>query len=180
MNIIVAYSRNMGIGLKNNIPWKLRADMKFFKDKTIGTGQNCIIMGKNTWESLPKKPLPNRENLILSTTLQEANGAHIFNNTNNLVDYVNKIKYNNVWVIGGSSIYNEFLNNGLTKNLYITKIHKDFESDVFFPEIPDNYSLKWESDIKTENDIDYSFCLFTNTLYSSKLEKKLNHSMDYQ
>ncbi len=178
MNIIVACSRNMGIGLKNNIPWKLSADMKYFRDKTIGTGQNCIIMGKNTWESLPKKPLPKRENLILSTTLEQQDGAHVFNNTDNLVDYVNKIKYNNVWVIGGSSIYNEFLNNGLAKNLYITKIHKDFKSDVFFPEIPDNYSLRWESAVKTEKDIDYSFCLFTNKSFDLKHE--LNHNMDYQ
>ena len=111
MNIIVARTRNMGIGMKNKIPWRLKGDMEYFKNQTIGNGQNCVIMGKNTWQSLPKKPLPKRENLILSSSLQsdDIDGGHCFNDIPSLIDYVNKTKYENIWVIGGEQIYRNFL-----------------------------------------------------------------------
>ena len=69
MNLIVAYCRNRGIGFKNKLPWKLSSDMNRFKNLTIGDGNNAVIMGRNTWESLPQKfkPLPKRSNIVLST-----------------------------------------------------------------------------------------------------------------
>ena len=185
MNIIVACSRNLGIGLKNNLPWRLKADMLYFKDKTIGSGQNAVIMGKNTWESLPKKPLQRRENLILSSSLKNVEGAHVFNNTNTLLEYVNKIKYDNIWVIGGEAVYDEFLNNNLVERIYLTKIHHNYECDTFLPKIPQNFYKTWESDIRKENNIEYSFCLLKNrdkkfNISNKKNMHKLNHNMGYQ
>ena len=69
MNLIVAYCKNRGIGFKNTLPWKLSLDMNRFKKLTIGNKNNAVIMGRNTWESLPLKykPLPKRTNIILTT-----------------------------------------------------------------------------------------------------------------
>ena len=61
MKLIVAFSKNLGIGYKNKIPWNLKKDLKYFKNLTIGKGNNAIVMGKNTWKSLPVKSLPKRE-----------------------------------------------------------------------------------------------------------------------
>ena len=71
MNIIVAHCRNRGIGFQNQLPWQLSADLKKFKELTIGNGNNAVIMGRNTWASLPSryKPLPKRENIVLTTEI---------------------------------------------------------------------------------------------------------------
>ena len=75
-NIIVACSKNRGIGYENSLPWKISSDLKKFRDLTIGNGNNAVIMGKNTWTSLPIKYLKSRDNLILSTTLKLKSKHH--------------------------------------------------------------------------------------------------------
>ena len=66
VKLIVAYCKNRGIGFQNQLPWRLSADLKRFKELTIGNGNNAVIMGRNTWASLPSeyKPLPKRENIV--------------------------------------------------------------------------------------------------------------------
>ena len=73
MNLIVARCRNRGIGFKNKLPWELSADLERFKQLTIGDGTNAVIMGRNTWGSLPSgyKPLPKRENIVLTTEVDK-------------------------------------------------------------------------------------------------------------
>ena len=72
LNVIVAFELGKrGIGIKNTIPWNLPEDLKNFSKVTKGQGNNAIIMGRKTWESLPKKPLPGRQNIILSRSLDD-------------------------------------------------------------------------------------------------------------
>ena len=138
-NIIVAHCKNNGIGYKNTIPWHIRSDMKHFKKTTIGNNKNAIVMGKNTWNSL-KSVLPNRDNLILSTTMQKFDYNHnnniikSFTNLESLIKFCNKLNYNEVWIIGGSNVYNLFLQQKLVNifRIYITYIDKDYECDTFF------------------------------------------------
>ena len=90
MNVIVARCANNGIGISKSLPWRLKTDMKIFKNITIGDYNNSVIMGRKTWESLPKQPLLQRKNLILSSqpreTLMEncdkdyADNVEVFNN----------------------------------------------------------------------------------------------------
>ena len=89
MNLIVAFSKNMGIGYKNKIPWFLKNDLKYFKKLTIGNNNNAVVMGRKTWESLPVNKLPKRDNLILSKTIK---GDNIFSNINDLNIYCKKKK----------------------------------------------------------------------------------------
>ena len=67
--IIVAVDKNLGIGLKNSLPWKFKSDMHFFREMTIGDKNNAVVMGKNTYLSIGKN-LSNRENIVLSTSLK--------------------------------------------------------------------------------------------------------------
>ena len=73
INIIVAYCKNEGIGVNNNLPWSIKSDLKKFYKFTVGNGNNAIIMGKNTWNSLNCKPLKLRDNLIISGSLDFEN-----------------------------------------------------------------------------------------------------------
>ena len=152
VNLIVAFCKNNGIGNENNIPWKISSDLKKFKKYTSpkqNMQSSAIIMGKNTYNSI-KKPLVNRDNLILSSTLNidetfdNKNIVKSFSKVERIEDFVKLKNYDEVWIIGGSKIYDLFLNSyrndGLLKptNLYITYIDEDFECDTFFPTIDTN------------------------------------------
>ena len=147
INIIVAVDDCNGIGLNNGIPWYSREDLKNFAKLTKGNNNNAIIMGRNTWESLPKKPLPKRDNLILSSK-ENYDGENIktFLNTNDVLRYCKDKNYDEVWIIGGSYVYNEFINMNINK-LYISRINGDYNCDTFFPEIPNNYKIISNSNI---------------------------------
>ena len=184
INIIVAMcNKTRGIGYLNKLPWNIKDDLKYFQKLTIGNNKNAVLMGKNTWISLPKKPLTKRKNIILSSTLQpittinynqiKKNNVSIFNNYDNLLFHLEKQHFDDIWIIGGEKIYELFLNKGLVDNIYITSIEaeKYIKFDTFFPTLPDNYKLKYKSNIHTEADIygptmiNYKYC-YLNYHYS--------------
>tara|TARA_B100000424_G_C22919642_1_gene489362 strand:- start:4 stop:552 length:549 start_codon:yes stop_codon:yes gene_type:complete len=147
VNIIVAYSNNNGIGKNNSLPWKISSDLKKFKNLTTGNNNNAIIMGKNTYLSLNKNSLPNRDNLILSTTLsvdtinKDNNITKSFKNEVILKEFLNNKNYDEIWVIGGENIYDLFLNKTnifVVKNIFVTLIDNVIECDTFFPLIDKN------------------------------------------
>ena len=112
IKVIVAMSMpSRGIGLENNIPWYIPEDLKRFSKLTKGNGNNAIIMGRKTWESLPIKPLPQRQNIILSKTLLDNNEIKLYDNElyySNLQTAIDNCKIKNidtVWIIGGEKIY---------------------------------------------------------------------------
>ena len=148
INIIVAYCKNYGIGINNNMPWHIKGDLKKFKNYTTGKGNNAVIMGKNTWSSLKNTALNNRDNLILSTTLSidELSGKNItksFKNIEELEDFVRLKNYDELWIMGGEKIYKTFLNINdpkklMVNNIYATYLDKEFECDTYFPKIDCN------------------------------------------
>lgn len=145
-NAIAAISKNKGIGLNNKLPWKLKEDLIRFKKITIGNGNNSVIMGKNTWNSI--KFLNNRHNYIISSTLQinEKNGDYeikSFESIDSLISYLNKKNYDVNWVIGGSVLYKSFFDRNLINKLHITLIDKDIDCDTYIPNIP-KYFIKNE------------------------------------
>ena len=146
VNIIVAHSKNNGIGKNNCLPWNIPSDLKKFKNLTIGNKNNAIIMGKNTWLSL-KKPLPNRDNLILSSSVRVNskdklnNISKSFKNEIELKEFLENNNYDELWVIGGENIYDLFLNKTnifVVKDIYITLIDHYYECDKFFIKIDTN------------------------------------------
>ena len=160
INIIVAFCKTRGIGINNNLPWKLKSDMLKFKQLTIGNGNNAVIMGKNTWESIPIKPLPKRHNLILSSSLdiQDNYNGYItktFNNEDNLMEFIKQNTYENIWIIGGEKIYKLFLEKKIVNNIYLTYINKDYDCDTFLPEIPEIFNL---NTLEVDNENGVSLC----------------------
>ena len=136
-NIIVAICENNGIGYNNSLPWNIKEDLKIFSKLTRGNNNNAIIMGRNTFESLPNKFLPKRDNLILSSSIiidekREDNIIKTFDNINSIIKFCNSKNYQQVWIIGGQSIYESFLRKNIVNNLFITKINKKYLCDKFF------------------------------------------------
>lgn len=165
-NIIVAFDINRGIGNNNNLPWNIPDDLKHFSKLTRGNGNNAIIMGKNTWNSLPKKPLPKRDNLILSSTLNinenlpKNNLAKSFNNIKSIYKFCEEQKYDTVWIIGGSKIYEQFINESIINKLYITFIVNEYECDTYFPSIS-NWKLDENIVQKFDNNISVYYQIYT-------------------
>ena len=144
VKVIVAISNNNGIGKDNKLPWKCRDDMLFFSRNTIGTGDNAVIMGKNTWESIGK-PLRNRMNIVVSTTLKPTEGITVARTIEGALTIAENTGINTLWVIGGSSIYEWFLNYEKTDELVVSKIPGDYECDTFFPSIQPE---KWKENYR--------------------------------
>lgn len=129
ISIIVAVSDEWGIGRNNELLWNISEDLKRFKKLTTG---KKVIMGKKTWESLPKKPLPGRINIVLTDVPGEKieNAVTVYS----IDDAIDKCeKSEEAFVIGGGSIYKQFL--PFSDRLYITHVHKKAPADVYFPEI---------------------------------------------
>jgi dihydrofolate reductase len=149
-NLIVAMCKNKGIGFQGRLPWPfIKEDMQYFSKMTRGTNEiganeigaigtnNCIIMGRNTWDSLPK-PLPRRDNLVLSSTLElnecmpDEYVTKSFNTLNSLDEFCKEQNYDTCWVIGGATIYKQFMERNKIEKCYITCIDANYECDVFF------------------------------------------------
>ena len=160
-NLIVAYDCDFGIGKDNKLPWYFPEDLKYFSELTKGNGNNAIIMGKNTWNSLPKKPLPKRDNLILSTTLDisentaKNNLVKTFKNIDNIEKHCLNTNYDDIWIIGGSEIYNLFIKSDKIKYIYATIINKKYDCDTFFPNLENWYIT--DSINKLLNNINISY-----------------------
>jgi len=129
ISIIVAVGKNFEIGLKNQLLWHLPNDLKYFKEKTLNA---VIIMGKNTYLSLPFRPLPKRRNIVITDISGETfEGAETVYSVNEALEKADADREN--FIIGGASIYRQFL--PLADTLYLTRVHENFEADVYFPEI---------------------------------------------
>ena len=116
LNIIVAISQNGVIGNKNTIPWYLPEDLKQFKAMTMNS---VIIMGRNTWESLPKKPLPGRINIVISRTIQSIPGVDVYTSLEAALSSVSKsYPEKPMFCIGGETLYKEALEKNLVDRLY--------------------------------------------------------------
>lgn len=127
---IVAMSENRVIGNGGKIPWHLPEDFKFFKATTIG---HAIVMGRKTFESIGK-PLPGRENIVLSRTMPETSGITIIRFPEQLLQLPNPDDY---FVIGGEEIYRLLL--PYCTELFVTKVPMTIEGDTFFPVFEDAF-----------------------------------------
>jgi dihydrofolate reductase len=157
ISIIVAVSDDWGIGNNNQLLWHIPEDLKRFKKLTYG---KSVIMGKKTWESLPKRPLPGRKNIVLTDVSDELIDAAITAYT--IEDALSKCaEGEEIFVIGGGSVYRQFI--PIADWLYITHVHRKAPADVFFPEID---PLQWEviekedGMVDTEEGIPYTYAKY--------------------
>jgi len=150
--IIAAMAENHVIGKNNVIPWSLKEDMVHFRKLT--NGFPCI-MGRKTWESLPKKPLPGRLNIVVSKTLNaetQTKSMLVFPSLPAAIEHCGN--YEKVFIIGGQAIYKQAME--LADKIELTIIHKQYEGDTFFPEID---SARWTV-VNTEEFNTFSFITY--------------------
>jgi len=165
--LIVAKDTYNGIGIQNQLPWKLSQDLRYFKDLTSRAEpslKNALIMGKNTWNSLPKKPLPNRLNVILSSQSIEnlPDTSVVCSSFESALSFLDTQAIQTTFIIGGSTVFEKAFQLPYLKTLYITQIHHHFTCDCYFPKIPPTFSLVQESP-NEENGILFSFQKWINT-----------------
>ena len=163
--IITALSKNRGIGYRGKLPWNIRKDMNFFKNTTSTVLNkkklNAVVCGRTTWESIPPKfrPLPNRLNIVLSSSMPEEENVTVCRNLDEVHDYIyqNRKKIESTYVIGGTSVYKQFLDNDLVSDVYFTEIDKDYQCDVFMPELDNDKFKLISSKEDSENDVNMKF-----------------------
>ena len=131
LTLIAARARNGAIGKGNDIPWQAPEDLKMFQRETTG---GAIIMGRNTWDSLPFRPLKNRLNVVVSR--DKSLTDHVVSNVQEAIDLCYASGYQRIYGTGGQSIYHEML--PLADRLLVTEVDLEIENaDAFFPDFDD-------------------------------------------
>lgn len=156
IHIIVAAGKRGEIGYKNQLLCHLSADLKNFKELTMG---HTVLMGRKTWDSLPKKPLPNRRNIVISRNCNlQVEGAEVFTTPEAALETVRVGE--EVFIIGGEQIYQLFVNKA--DIIHLTRIQAEFEADAYFPEInPENWKLVEEIPHQKDEKNSYDFVFQT-------------------
>lgn len=189
-DIIVAIDENNLIGMNNLLPWKSPIDLKFFKNKTSETElpnqQNIVIIGRKTFDSI-KKPLPNRINCVISK--QNIDGVQVYNNIDSIIDtYKKDNNINNIFVIGGSQIYDIALKSPYLRYLYVTHINSGItlNSDneyTMFPisksEFVKKYPLLNESSVQ-DNQYSLKFCKYINPMYKTNVYSNITSNVNLE
>ena len=146
--LIAAMAENRVIGKNNTLPWTVKGNLARFKELTMGWP---CIMGRKTWESLPKKPLPGRLNIIISNTFTQED-VKIFPSLESAIEYC--ADYEKIFICGGESIYRQAM--PLANRIDLTLIHGEYDGDTFFPELDDNI---WKK-MQTESFDTFSICTY--------------------
>ena len=159
MNLIVAVSLDYAIGKDNKLLFRLPTDMVFFKEKTIG---KTVVMGEKTYLSLPKRPLLNRINIVLSDNPNfVADGAIVVHTLDDLFKELKKYRSEDIFVCGGASIYNLLMN--YCDTAYVTKVEKIVDADTYIDDIEKRgFVLKEVSPQIEENDLTFTFQTYQN------------------
>lgn len=159
ISLIAAVGKNNELGLDNHLIFNIPGDLKFFRNTTLG---KTVIMGRKTYESIGK-PLPKRINIVVSNSLKETDGITIINSFEDVLErYLNSEE--EVFIIGGESLYNYFIN--YAQNIYLTKVYANAVADKYFPSFDENNYNQTLLGENKENNLEYK-----HILYRSKNER---------
>tara|TARA_Y100000022_G_C13141473_1_gene325166 strand:- start:111 stop:614 length:504 start_codon:yes stop_codon:yes gene_type:complete len=153
---VVALSNNNVIGVNNDLPWNLKKDLAHFKNYTTN---KIILMGRKTYESIGR-PLPNRINFVVSSTLKNIEGAHVFKSTKEALlkakNLCDEADYKEIVIIGGGYLFRETLE--IANKLVLTRVNCDIDGDVYYPEIDlENWKEISSEVYKKDSDNEYDF-----------------------
>jgi dihydrofolate reductase len=156
MNLIAAVDNNWAIGNKGQLLVRIPNDHKMFREETTG---KVVVLGRKTLETFPNAlPLKNRINIILSTNKEyQVKDATVVHSIEELLEELKQYKSEDVYIIGGESIYKELL--PYCDVAHITKINHNYEADAYFPDLDSDgaWALTAESDELTYFDLEYAF-----------------------
>lgn len=154
ISIIVAIARNRAIGMNNQLLWHIPDDFRWFKKNTAG---HPVIMGRRTWLSLPNQPLPDRKNIVITDDPDDDfPGSVCVGSIEGAVDQMDINGEN--FIIGGAMVYRQFL--PLAQKVYLTIVDREYDADVWFPELADN---EWKETYREEHlngDPGFTFLIF--------------------
>jgi len=162
ISLIAAVSENNVIGKDNKMPWHLSADLKYFREKTMG---HCVITGRKNFESIPEKfrPLPGRANIIVTRQKDFfIPGCITVHSIEEALDAAREKNESEAFIIGGGEIFRQAI--GIADTIYLTRIHATFDGDVFFPAIN---MKEWKEEsvqnfsVDEKNKFDYSFIVLS-------------------
>ncbi len=155
ISLIAAMAENRVIGLNNKLPWNLPADLAWFKKQTLN---KPIVMGRKTWESLPFKPLPGRDNIIITRDAnyqaknkknERVSSAIVCISVTEAINYALSQGCDELMFIGGASLYTQVLDR--VDYLYLTWVKGEFSGDAWFPEI--DFS-QWQESFSERHEAD--------------------------
>lgn len=156
MNLIAAVDKNWAIGYQNELLVRIPSDHKFFREETTG---KVVVLGRKTLETFPQKqPLKNRTNIILSRNKDyKVKDATVVHSTEELLEELKKYPTEDVYIIGGESVYREMLS--YCDVAHITKIDHAYQADAYFPNLDETgeWEITAESEEQTYFDIEYAF-----------------------
>lgn len=153
ISLIAAVGKNNELGLDNHLIFNIPGDLKFFRNTTIG---KTVIMGRKTYESIGK-PLPKRINIVVSNSLKETDGITIIDSFEEVLEkYLNSEE--EVFIIGGESLYNYFIN--YAQNIYLTKVYANAIADKYFPSFDENNYNQTLLGENKENNLEYKHILY--------------------
>ena len=153
ISLIAAVGKNNELGLDNHLIFNIPGDLKFFRNTTIG---KTVIMGRKTYESIGK-PLPKRINIVVSNSLKETDGITIINSFEEVLEkYLNSEE--EVFIIGGESLYNYFIN--YAQNIYLTKVYANAVADKYFPSFDENNYNQTLLGENKGNNLEYKHILY--------------------
>ena len=159
MNLIVAVDENWAIGKDNSLLVSIPADMKFFRQTTTG---NVVVMGRKTLESFPNGlPLKNRTYIILSRNPDyQIKDATVVHSVEELLEELKKYEHEQIYVIGGDSIYKLLL--PYCETAHVTRIEHAYEADTYFPNLDNEkeWEITGESEEQTYFNLEYRFVKF--------------------
>ena len=158
---VVAMSNNWVIGVNNDLPWSLKDDLAHFKEYTT---EKIIVMGRKTFESIGR-PLPNRVNYVISSTLKDIEGVSIFLNLKDAIEAakaynLDKNITNEVAIIGGGYLFRDSIHS--FNKLVLTRVNCSINGDVYYPEIDfNNWELVSSEKFLKNEDNQYDFAVET-------------------
>ena len=159
MNLIVNADQNWGIGFRGKLLVTIPEDMKFFRNETLG---KVVILGRRTLATFPGgRPLERRRNIVLTRNPSfDAKGAEVCTSVDEVLKAVKDVPQKDVYVIGGDSIYRQFL--PYCDLAHVTRVRKSFDADAWFPNLDTDpeWELTGESDEKTCFDLEFTFQRF--------------------
>lgn len=158
-SIVAITAKTNAIGKNGDMLYHLKDDLRYFKETTLNS---TIVCGRKTYFSFPKRPLPNRENIVLTRTDTNFEGAKTMNSKEEVIEYAKNNPDKNVFIVGGDNVYKQFMDD--VSKLYITEIeeNENVDADTFFPEIDKNiWELISESDyVVPENAPKYKYLVY--------------------
>ncbi len=151
ISLVVAYDKNKAIGLNGKMPWDIPGELKRYRELTTG---NVIIMGRKTYEAVGR-PLPNRINIVITTTVDEIEGCLI---ARSLEEAITLAGDRDIYISGGAKVYEASL--PFVEKMYITEIDAEYEADTFFPDFDENLFIKETGETYYEEET-YTYVTYT-------------------